>query len=81
MNACFSQKDVQIARNCNLSIRRALEQVVDAKVNVMCHATVGNQMGIIKGASKLESDEMIDIAHKEGQVTLILFYASWCPHS
>ena len=54
---------------------------MDAKVNVMCNATVGNQIGVIKDVSKLESDEMIDISHVEGQVMLIVFYGTWCPHS
>lgn len=61
-----------------MSIRRALEPVADAKVNVLCHATVGNPVGVIKSVSKVLDDGETDIVHKDGQVILIMFWASWC---
>ena len=38
-------------------------------------------MGIITGASYLGSDEMVDIAHVDSQVIVIIFWASWCNYS
>ena len=49
-----------------MSIRRALESVAEAKVNVLCHATVGNPVGVIKSVSKVLDDGETDIVHKDG---------------
>ena len=61
-----------------MSIVRALSSISEAKVNVLCHATVGNPVGVIKCVSNVLEDGVTDIVHKDGQVILIMFYASWC---
>lgn len=63
-----------------MSIWRALESVAEPKVNVLCHATVGNQLGVIKSVSNVLEDGETDIVHKDGQVIIIMFWASWCDY-
>ena len=38
-------------------------------------------MGVIKHATRVLEDGEDDIAHEEGQVILLTFYASWCKYS
>ena len=71
---------MEVARQIHVSVRHALESVADAKVNVLCHASVGKPLGVIKDASKVFEDGEVDISHAEGQVILIIFWASWCSH-
>ena len=64
-----------------MSVRRALAQVTDSNVNVLCRATIGNPLGLVMDVSELNSDKKVNIEHNEGEVILIIFYASWCAYS
>ena len=74
----YSQTKLDLARSTALSIRKVLDSVSEAKVNVLCHASVGNPVGVIKSVSNVFEEGETDIVHKDGQVILIMFYASWC---
>ena len=76
----FSQADIELARQIHIRVRRALENVENAKVDVLCHASIGNPLGVIKDASKVFEEGDVDISHTEGQVILLIFWASWCNH-
>ena len=66
MYGFFSQHDVQLVQELHRNIDQALTHVADANINVVCSAAVGNQLGVLIGASKLDSNEMVDVKHKEG---------------
>ena len=42
---------------------------------------VGDKLAIIKGATPVlgNSNKVVDIEHKEGEVILLDFWATWCP--
>ena len=78
VNGQYSQTKIDLARSTHLSIIKVLNSVAEAKVNVLCHATVGNPVGVIKSVSNVLEEGVTDIVHNDGQVILIMFYASWC---
>jgi len=65
-------------------VKDALISVQKANVKIACSRGVGAQMGVITNANKVYIDGAAEsgscsIEHKEGQVLLLDFWATWCP--
>jgi len=60
-------------------LKKAFENVADAKVDVAAKFDVGAQFSTITDVSKVMEDGETSITHEKGQVMLIDFWATWCP--
>lgn len=47
-------------------------------INIFCRAAVNTKLDVIKNAIKVADGTKTDIAHVDDQVTVLLFWASWC---
>lgn len=63
----------------NEKLKDALKDVSDAKVSLACQRNVGDPMGDIKNVSKVFEAGNTDLVHKQGEVLLLDFWATWCP--
>jgi thiol-disulfide isomerase/thioredoxin len=50
-----------------------------ARVSVSCGLKQGDKYITIEGVQKLDNDETINLDHKQGEVWLVDFWATWCP--
>ena len=50
-------------------------------INIFCRAQVGQDLGLIKHATKSTDDVNVAVNHESGEVMLIEFWASWCKFS
>jgi thiol-disulfide isomerase/thioredoxin len=68
----------------NKSITDAVASIDKSMVAIACARGVGAQMGVITNANKVYIDGeaaegSCSVEHKEGQVLLLDFWATWCP--
>ena len=75
----FGLDKVRVAQAALVNVKNVFKNInggVD--INIFCRAALNTKFGTIKNAIKVEDNSMVDISHNEDQVTLIMFWASWC---
>lgn len=75
----FGPDESELADSLSVKIKEACNEVSDAKVSISCKRGVGAPMGVIKNVNKVFEDGECNVEHKEGQVLLLDFWATWCP--
>ena len=77
----FPQNCIEKAKDANKLIRQSVQGLGMVNVNVFCRAQVGQDMGLIKFATKSTEAVNVAINHEGSEVILIEFWASWCKFS
>ena len=62
----FSQEEKEKAIQMNIYIRRILKFVTDAKISILCQASIGNPIGTIKNCERIPEGDEVDINYQKG---------------
>jgi thiol-disulfide isomerase/thioredoxin len=60
-------------------VKQFIDGVEGVKVEVGCQIGAGQTYGTIENVTKIDSDEKTTLEHKQGEVWLLDFWATWCP--
>jgi len=72
-------EDAELAATLSKEIKEALAGIDGVKVNIAPSYGVGAQFPVVKKAWSVFDDKECDVEHKEGEVILYDFWATWCP--
>ena len=53
--------------------------IKNVKINVVAKVGLGSKFQTIENVEPLDSSDKVSIEHKEGEVLLVDFWATWCP--
>jgi len=72
--------DQEKADKFNEAIKPIIDGIEGVQVSVAAVVGAGDMYQTIKGVTTLDDAETaVDIEHKEGEVIMIDFWATWCP--
>jgi len=74
-----ASNDEKVVEDCNNDLKKCLEGISGTHVSVAQKIKAGDDYTNITKVQGLEGEEELTIEHKEGQVLLIDFWATWCP--
>jgi len=61
------------------AVKPIVEGVEDVTINVNSVVGAGDMYKVITNVTTLDDEAPVSIEHKEGEVLLIDFWATWCP--
>lgn len=81
VNKELSAKEQDLADRVTNAIKPLIEGITGVRVSIVAKLGAGDPYKTIEGIVPIrsEGDETIDLAHKEGEVWLVDFWATWCP--
>ena len=67
------------AEKFNLAVKPLIEGIAGCNVKVASKLGAGDPYKTIQNLMPIKGEEKIDLTHKEGEVWLVDFWATWCP--
>lgn len=67
------------AKAFNEAIKPVLEGVEGCNISVVSKLGAGDPYSTIKDLVPIQGEEPVELAHKQGEVWLLDFWATWCP--
>ena len=69
----------ETANRVTMAIKPLIEGIEGCNVKIQSKLGAGDSYKTIQNLMPIKGEETLDLEHKEGEVWLIDFWATWCP--